>query len=101
MTDLPKLDIAKVERLREKMLLTKGQMANVLGISRVHYYTLLEASASGRAEDMRKSTRERVRHGLVRLLTVAQKHHWPLKEHADMPPSQRFERLKKLAGISQ
>lgn len=100
MTDLAKLDIAKVEKLREKMLLTKSQMANVLGISRVHYYSLLEASASGRAEDMRKTTREKVRYGLVKLLTVAQKHQWPSEEHATMPPSQRFERLKELAGFS-
>lgn len=100
MTDLTKLDIAKVEKLRERMLLTKAQMANVLGISRVHYHSLLEASASGRAEDMRKSTREKVRYGLVRLLNVAQKHQWPLEEHATMQPSQRFERLKELAGIS-
>jgi len=100
MTDLAKLDIAKVERLRENMLLTRTQMAIVLGISRMHYYSLLEATASGGAEEMRKATREKVRYGLVRLLTVAQKHHWPLEEHATMPPAKRFKRLKELAGIS-
>ena len=98
-TDLPRLDIAKVERLREKMLLTKVQMADLLGISRMHYYTLLEASASGRGEMMRRRTRERVRDGLVKLLLVSEKHRWPTEEHALMPPPERFKRLKELAGF--
>jgi hypothetical protein len=99
MTDLPKLDIAKVERLRVKMLLTKTQMADLLGISRMHYYTLLEASASGREEEMRRATREKVRYGLVRLLTVVQKHQWPSEEHVNIPTRKRFARLKELAGF--
>ena len=38
MTDLKPLAFSKIESLRRHMLMTKSQMARLLGVSRVTYY---------------------------------------------------------------
>lgn len=97
-TDVVRIDFAKVDRLRERMLLTKTQMASMLGISRVQYHNLLAASAAGGA-DMRKSTRIKVKEGLVRLMTAVHQHSFPTATDAALTSEDRYARLKKLTGF--
>jgi hypothetical protein len=97
-TEEVRFDFRKVDALRKRMLLTKGQMAYMLGISRVQYHNLLAASAAGGA-GMRKATRDRVKTGLERLMTAAHRHSFPTPADAALTGEQRYARLKKLTGF--
>lgn len=97
-TDPARIDFAKVDALRQRMLLTKVQMASMLGISRAQYHNLLAASAAGGTE-MRKTTRQNVKAGLVRLMTAVNRYSYPTREDAMLPSEKRYARLKKLAGF--
>lgn len=97
-TDAARVDFAKVDRLRERMMLTKTQMASMLGISRVQYHNLLAASAAGGAE-MRKVTRTKVRGGLIRLMTAVHQHSYPTPRDVALTSEERYARLKKLTGF--
>lgn len=78
----------KTEKLRRHMMLDKSQMARLLGVSRVTYYSWLngvEPSANNL---------KRVRSILRNMLRVMVDHDWPTPEVIVMSPDDRFERLQ-------
>lgn len=89
MTPKP-LDFTKVETLRRHMLLTTGDMAELLGVSRMTYYAWV------RGKPLRKSNDEAVRIVLKRLLAVMTDHGWPMPEVIAAPQKQRKERLVEI-----
>jgi hypothetical protein len=97
-TDTARIDFNKVDRLRQRMMLTKTQMAYMLGISRVQYHNLLAASAAGGTE-MRKATRTKVRDGLIRLMGAVHQHSFPTPADVALTSEQRYARLKKLTNF--
>mgnify|MGYP006280150717 CR=1 FL=1 len=88
---IPKpLDFGKVEVLRRHMLLTSGDMAKALGVSRVTYYGWLRGKPIRRNnEDYAK---KRVRH----LLAIMTDHLWPTPEIVGLDQKERSKRLLDL-----
>lgn len=84
------LDFTKVEALRSHMLLSRGDMAKVLGVSRMTYYSWVGGS------HLRKRNEAHVRASLKKLLAVVTDHGWPTPEANAMQPRYRFERLRTL-----
>ena len=73
MTNIPPLNFTKVEALRKHMLLTTGNMAELLGVSRMTYYGWVQGKA------IRKKNDEKVRDTLRELLRVMSEG-WPQPE---------------------
>lgn len=72
LTTTPKpVDFSKVESLRKHMLLTKTDMAGLLGVSRMTYYAWVEGRGA------RLKNQEHIRTMLKRLLVVMSEHGWP------------------------
>jgi DNA-binding XRE family transcriptional regulator len=84
------IDFTKVESLRRHMLLTKDDMASVLSVSRMTYYSWLEG------KPLRKANEQRVRGTLKKLLTVMTTHGWPMPEVCAMEQKDRKKRLVEL-----
>lgn len=87
MPEKPTLDFKKVEALRKHMLLTKGQMARVLDVSRVTY---TEWQTGG---PIRKNNEDRVRRTLRKMLAVMVKESWPSPDVLAMTAEQRMAKL--------
>ena len=64
MTNTPPLDFKKVEALRKHMLLTTGNMAELLGVSRMTYYGWVKG------KPVRKKNEDKVRGILRKLLSI-------------------------------
>jgi DNA-binding transcriptional regulator YiaG len=95
MTPKPPLDFAKVEALRKHMLLTTGDMAELLGVSRMTYYGWVKG------KPLRKSNDEAVRAMLRRVLAVMSNHSWPMPEVLAANQKQRKARLVELLNVDQ
>ena len=80
------LDFKRVEALRKHMLLTTGNMAEILEVSRMTYYGWVKGKSVRRKND------ERVRDTLRKLLS-AMESGWPMPEIIAMEQKLRFRRL--------
>lgn len=82
--------IEKIEKLRKHMLITKGSMAKLLGISRQTYVAWLKG-AKIRPENQKKITT-----ATAKLVNIIKQHHWPMPEVRAMRAKQRYEKLLEL-----
>ncbi len=91
MTNIPPLNFTKVEALRKHMLLTTGNMAELLGVSRMTYYGWVKGKS------IRKKNDEKVRDTLRNLLALMTEG-WPQPEVIAIEQKQRFQRLLEILG---
>lgn len=91
MTNIPPLNFTKVEALRKHMLLTTGNMAELLGVSRMTYYGWVKGKS------IRKKNDEKVRDTLRELLRVMSEG-WPQPEVIAIEQKERFQRLLEILG---
>lgn len=84
----------KIDALRRHMLLTAGQMARLLGVSRVTYYNWRKAGHPAE----RNATKTRAI--LKELLRVMTEHEWPSPAIIAMDQDQRLIELQKLIRVS-
>ena len=91
MTNIPPLNFTKVEALRKHMLLTTGNMAELLGVSRMTYYGWVKGKS------IRKKNDEKVRDTLRELLAVMSEG-WPQPEVIAIEQKERFQRLLEIVG---
>jgi DNA-binding XRE family transcriptional regulator len=89
MTNVPPLDFAKVEALRKHMLLTTGNMAELLDVSRMTYYGWVKGKA------IRKKNDEKVREVLRQMLAMLSEG-WPQPEVIALDQKDRFQRLLEI-----
>ena len=89
MTNTPPLDFKKVEALRKHMLLTTGNMAELLGVSRMTYYGWVKG------KPVRKKNDDKVREILRKLLSILNDG-WPQPEVIALDQKLRFERLLEI-----
>lgn len=89
MTPKP-IDFAKVEALRQHMLMTTAQMAQVMGVSRMTYYNWLRGKPVG------KTNGDAARQAIRNLIFLMSAHQWPSEEVARLSSSKRHERLLAL-----
>ena len=89
MTPKP-LDFKKVEALRKHMLLTTSDMAGLLGVSRMTYYSWVKGTLPRKAND------ETVRAMLKRLLGAMTDHNWPTPDVIASDQPQRVARLLEI-----
>lgn len=86
----PPIDFAKVEALRRHMLLTTTDMAKLLGVTRMTYYSWIQGTVPRRKSD------EKIRAVLKRLLGVMTEHNWPMPEVIAATQTRRKELLDEL-----
>lgn len=84
------IDFTKVESLRNHLLITQADMAKLLGVSRMTYYSWLSG------KPMRKRNEANVRGSLKKLLTVVTDHGWPTPEAHAMQTRYRYKKLREL-----
>tara|TARA_B100000035_G_scaffold46124_1_gene34878 strand:- start:1853 stop:2137 length:285 start_codon:yes stop_codon:yes gene_type:complete len=89
MTNVPPLDFTKVEALRKHMLLTTGNMAQLLDVSRMTYYGWVKGKA------IRKKNDEKVREVLRQMLAMLSEG-WPQPEVIALDQKDRFQRLLEI-----
>lgn len=89
MTNVPPLDFTKVEALRKHMLLTTGNMAQLLDVSRMTYYGWVKG------KPIRKKNDEKVREILRQMLAMLSDG-WPQPEVIALEPKLRFQRLLEI-----
>ena len=88
---MPKpLDFKKVEALRRHMLLTTSDMAGLLGVSRMTYYSWVKGTPPRKAND------DIVRAMLKKLLGVMTDHNWPMPEVIASEQPERVARLREI-----
>jgi DNA-binding XRE family transcriptional regulator len=90
MTNKPPIDFTRVEALRKHMLLTRSDMSQLLGVSRMTYYAWVQG------KPIRRSNEELVRKMLRRLLTVMTEHSWPMPEVIAATQPERKQRLEEI-----
>lgn len=93
--DKPPVDFAKVDMLRRHMLLSVSDMAKVMGVSRMTYYTWL------RGGNVRSTNVPKVKAILKKMLTIIKDGGWPSQEVLVMKPSDRLAHLLELLGQEQ
>ena len=84
---LPPLDFARVEALRKHMLMTSGDMASILGVSRVTYYNWVQG------KPVRKTNDAQVRRTVKKLLHIIRDLDWPMPEVLAMDQRDRKNKL--------
>lgn len=89
MTNTPPLNFTKVEALRKHMLLTTGNMAELMGVSRMTYYGWVKG------KPIRKKNDEKVREVLREMLAMLSDG-WPQPEVIALDQKQRFQRLLEI-----
>lgn len=86
------IDFTKVEALRRHMLMTHGQMAQVLGVSRMTYHNWL------RGGSVAKQREDAVKRAIRKLITVMNEHNWPSEDVSTLSSADRHARLLALTG---
>jgi len=89
MTHKP-LDPHKLEVLRKQMMLTVGNFAELLGVSRATYYNWHKDS------QMRKGNHAKAVTVVRNLLAIMVDHNWPTPDVIGMDQPARFAKLKTL-----
>lgn len=84
------IDFNKVEALRQHLMLTTGQLAQMLGVSRMTYYNWLRGKPISNANE---TTARTVIRNLIFLMHA---HQWPSEEITKLTSKQRHERLLAL-----
>lgn len=84
------IDFTKVEQLRKHMLLTTSDMAKVLGVTRMTYYSWVKGAKP------RKDATDNIKATLKKLLSIMVVHKWPMPEVIAMEPRQRKQKLDEL-----
>lgn len=84
---LPPLEFERVEALRKHMLMTSGDMASILGVSRVTYYNWV------RGKPVRKTNDAQVRRTVKKLLHIIRDIDWPTPEVLAMDQRGRYNKL--------
>ena len=79
---------AKVEELRKHMILTNANMAEVIGVSRMTYYSWVKG------KPIREKNFKKVQAALRKLLDIMTKYDWPKPSIIALEQSQRFDVLK-------
>lgn len=95
MTNKPPIDFTKVEALRKHMRLTKGDVADLLGVSRMAYHGWTQGAA------IRPANAEAVRKLLRQLLHLMQHEGWPTAEVIAAPRKIRRQKYFEVLGQSQ
>lgn len=88
-----KIDMVKVEKLRQHMRLSQADIATVFGVSRVTYYNWT------RGRPIRDSNAQRIKVCIRKLIAVVQAHGWPLADAASMTNEARVKRLVALMDV--
>ena len=81
---------SKVEELRKHMMLTNTNMAKVIGVSRMTYYSWVNG------KPIRKKNLGKVQATLRKLLDIMTKHDWPKPSIIALEQDQRFGVLKDI-----
>ena len=81
---------AKVEELRKHMILTNANMAEVIGVSRMTYYSWVKG------KPIREKNFKKVQAALRKLLDIMTKYDWPKPSIIALEQSQRFAVLKDI-----
>ena len=81
---------AKVEELRKHMILTNANMAEVIGVSRMTYYSWVKG------KPVREKNFKKVQAALRKLLDIMTKYDWPKPSIIALEQSQRFDVLKDI-----
>lgn len=85
----PPLDFSKVEAVRKRMLLSQADMAKLLSVSRMTYYSWVCG------KPLRKVNEDKVKRMLKKLLyAVAQG--WPMPEVHTMSVACRMQKLQEI-----
>ena len=84
------IDFNKVEALRQHMLLTTGQMAQLMGVSRMTYYNWLKGKPTNKANG------DAARQVIRNLIAVMNTHQWPTEDVAKLNARKRHEQLLAL-----
>lgn len=92
-TEEKPLAFGRIDALRRHMLLTKTQMARLLGISRVTYHAWEKAGGPSRRSIMY------ARAVLKELLRVMVEHEWPTPTVVAMDQEDRLIELQKLIRV--
>lgn len=90
MTDLKPLAFSKIESLRRHMLMTKSQMARLLGVSRVTYYNWEKSGGPS----MRNLGHTKAM--LKEMLRIMTEYDWPMPSVVAMDQDDRLIELQKL-----
>lgn len=91
MTDTS-LDFEKVELVRERMLLTIGDMAKLFGVSRATYYKWIGGG------EMRSRNEKKVKDTLRQLLPLLKDGVWPPENAKALSSAQRLDSLLEILG---
>ena len=81
---------AKVEELRKHMMLTNSNMAEIIGVSRMTYYSWVKG------KPIREKNFKKVQAILRTLLDIMTKHDWPKPSIIALDQNQRFGILKDI-----
>lgn len=84
------IDFNKVEALRRHMMLTINDMAKLMGVTRMTYYSWLRGSQP------RPGNAASVRLMLRKLLAIMTEHSWPTTEVIIMSQTERLTYLEEL-----
>lgn len=90
-----KLDFKKVEALRTHMLLTIGNMAKAIGVSRVTYTGWVNG------KPIRPVNDAKARAALRMMFKVIETHHWPSPAAIAMSQPQRITSLLELMNEAE
>ena len=91
MTDTT-LDFEKVELVRERMMLTIGDMAKLFGVSRTTYYKWVEGG------ELRSRNEKKVKETLRQLLPLLKDGVWPPENAKALTSAQRLDSLLEILG---
>ena len=91
MTDTS-LDFEKVELVRERMLLTIGDMSKLFGVSRATYYKWIDGG------QIRERNEKKVKDTLRQLLPLLKDGVWPPANAKAMTSAQRLDSLLEILG---
>lgn len=90
------VDFAKVEVLRRRMLLSKNQLATLLGVSRLGYHNWVSGKSLIRAKNA-----ARVKRVLRRLLNILMEEEWPSPAMIEADSDVRFAKLVELMDAKE
>lgn len=94
MTEHKRVTFDKIDALRRHMLLTNGQMARLLGVSRVTYYNWKKL---GHPAERNVAKTRAILKDMLRVMT---EHDWPTPAIVAADQDQRLIELQKLIRVS-
>jgi transcriptional regulator with XRE-family HTH domain len=90
MTTPKPIDFSQVEALRKHMLLTVNDICELLGVTRMTYYSWLKGTK------LKKKNAEKVQQLLCDLVAVAKKYGWPTFEATQGSQAYRRSQIDQL-----